>query len=95
MCKLATSPGASYSSATGVYFDVRSNGPTVTLTALSGGGNYCDAAVVIYACEGSGVGRETERGAWRVVGAGTLKDVLPFRRSARRHSGILPRLPRS
>jgi len=75
MCKLATSPGASYSSATGVYFDVRSNGPTVTLTALSGGGNYCDAAVVIYACEGSGVGRETERGAWRVVGAGTLKDA--------------------
>ena len=76
MCKLATSPGASYSSATGVYFDVRSNGPAVTLTALSGGGNYCDAAVVIYACEGSGVGRETERGAWRVVGAGTLKDVV-------------------
>jgi len=81
MCKLATSPGASYSSATGVYFDVRSNGPAVTLTALSGGGNYCDAAVVIYACEGSGVGRETERGAWRVVGAGTLKDVVEL------HSG--------
>ena len=34
MCKLATSPGASYSSAIGVYFDVRSNGPAVTLTAL-------------------------------------------------------------
>jgi len=78
MCKLATSPGASYSSATGVYFDVRSNGPAVTLTALSGGGNYCDAAVVIYACEGSGVGRETERGAWRVVGAGTLRDASAY-----------------
>ena len=76
MCKLATSPGASYSSATGVYFDVRSNGPAVALTALSGGGHCGDAAVVIYACEGSGVGRETERGAWRVVGAGTLKDVV-------------------
>ena len=75
MCKLATSPGASYSSATGVYFDVRSNGPAVALTALSGDGHCCDAAVVIYACEGSGVGRETERGAWRVVGAGTLKDA--------------------
>ena len=78
MCKLATSPGASYSSATGVYFDVRSNGPAVTLTALSGGGNYCDAAVVIYACEGSGVGRETERGAWWVVGAGTLRDASAY-----------------
>ena len=79
MCKLATSPGASYSSAIGVYFDVRSNGPAVALTALSGDGsdnNGHDAAVVIYACEGSGVGRETERGAWRVVGAGTLKDVV-------------------
>ena len=76
MCKLATSPGASYSSAIGVYFDVRSNGPAVALTALSGGGHSGDAAVVIYACEGSGVGRETERGAWRVVGAGTLKDVV-------------------
>ena len=72
---LATSPGASYSSAIGVYFDVRSNGPAVALTALSGGGHCGDAAVVIYACEGSGVGRETERGAWRVVGAGTLKDA--------------------
>ena len=75
MCKLATSPGASYSSAIGVYFDVRSNGPAVALTALSGDGHCCDAAVVIYACEGSGVGWETERGAWRVVGAGTLKDA--------------------
>ena len=75
MCKLATSPGASYSSATGVYFDVRSNGSAVALTALSGGGHCGDAAVVIYACEGSGVGWETERGAWRVVGAGTLKDA--------------------
>ena len=43
MCKLATSPGASYSSATGVYFDVRSNGPAVALTALSGGGHSGDA----------------------------------------------------
>ena len=72
---LATSPGVSYLSAIGVYFDVRSNGPAVALTALSGDGHCCDAAVVIYACEGSGVGRETERGAWRVVGAGTLKDA--------------------
>ena len=78
MCKLATSPGASYSSATGVYFDVRSNGPTVALTALSGGGHSGDAAVVIYACEGSGVGWETERGAWRVVGAGTLRDASAY-----------------
>ena len=78
MCKLATSPGASYSSAIGVYFDVRSNGPAVALTALSGDGHCCDAAVVIYACEGSGVGRETERGAWRVVGAGTLKDASAY-----------------
>ena len=31
----------------GVYFDVRSNGPAVTLTALSGGGGYDDEAVVI------------------------------------------------
>ena len=72
---LATSPGVSYLNAIGVYFDVRSNGPAVALTALSGGGHCGDAAVVIYACEGSGVGRETERGAWRVVGAGTLKDA--------------------
>eukprot|EP01045_Picozoa_sp_COSAG04_P018093 COSAG04_NODE_1648_length_6060_cov_2.273154_1_plen_209_part_10 len=72
---LATSPGVSYLSAIGVYFDVRSNGSAVALTALSGGGHSGDAAVVIYACEGSGVGRETERGAWRVVGAGTLKDA--------------------
>ena len=81
MCKLATSPGASYSSATGVYFDVRSNGPAVALTALSGDGsdnNGHDAAVVIYACEGSGVGRETERGAWRVVGVGTLRDASAY-----------------
>ena len=72
---LATSPGVSYLSAIGVYFDVRSNGPAVALTALSGGGHCGDAAVVIYACEGSGVGWETERGAWWVVGAGTLKDA--------------------
>ena len=72
---LATSPGVSYLNAIGVYFDVRSNGPAVALTALSGGGHCGDAAVVIYACEGSGVGWETERGAWRVVGAGTLKDA--------------------
>ena len=72
---LATSPGVSYLSAIGVYFDVRSNGSAVALTALSGGGHCGDAAVVIYACEGSGVGWETERGAWRVVGAGTLKDA--------------------
>ena len=71
---LATSPCAyPPRTAFGVYFDVRSNGPAVALTALSGGGHCGDAAVVIYACEGSGVGRETERGAWRVVGAGTLK----------------------
>ena len=56
----------------GVYFDVRSDGPAVTLTALTGGG-YGDAAVTIWACEGSGAGKETERGAWRQVGAGTLK----------------------
>ena len=47
-----------YLNAIGVYFDVRSNGPAVALTALSGGGHCCDTAVVIYACEGSGVGRD-------------------------------------
>ena len=31
-----------------------------------------DRRVTIYACEGSGTGRETERGAWREVGTGTL-----------------------
>ena len=41
---LATSPGVSYLNAIGVYFDVRSNGPAVALTALSGGGHCCDAA---------------------------------------------------
>ena len=37
---------------------------------VSGG----DAPVTIWACEGSGAGKETERGAWRQVGAGTLKE---------------------
>ena len=71
---LATSPCAyPPRTAFGVYFDVRSNGPAVTLTALTGGGKLGDAAVTIWACEGSGAGKETERGAWRQVGAGTLK----------------------
>ena len=73
---LATSdsPEASGSSYKGVYFDVRSDGPAVTLTALTGGGQYGDREVTIWACEGSGAGKETERGAWRQVGAGTLKE---------------------
>ena len=37
---------------------------------VSGG----DAPVTIWACEGSGAGKETERGAWRQVGYGTLKN---------------------
>ena len=72
---LATSdsPETSSFSNRGVYFDVRSDGPAVTLTALTGGGFMGDAPVTIWACEGSGAGKETERGAWRQVGAGTLK----------------------
>ena len=73
---LATSdsPETTLFSNLGVYFDVRSDGPAVTLTALTGGGSvHGDAAVTIWACEGSGAGKETERGAWRQVGAGTLK----------------------
>eukprot|EP01045_Picozoa_sp_COSAG04_P003386 COSAG04_NODE_137_length_23739_cov_18.665764_14_plen_593_part_00 len=74
---LATSvspDGGSGYSDPGVYFDVRSDGPAVTLTALTGGANYNgDRQVTIWACEGEGAGKETERGAWRQVGAGTLK----------------------
>ena len=58
----------------GVYFDVRSDGPAVTLAALTGGGLGHYREVTIWACEGSGAGKETERGAWRQVGAGTLKE---------------------
>ena len=80
---LATSlsPEVASCCACGVYFDVRSDGPALRLTALSGGKAYGgwgsgggdDAGVRVYACEGSSAGRETERGAWRQVGAGTLK----------------------
>ena len=80
---LATSdsPEKSSSSNKGVYFDVRSDGPALRLTALSGGKAYGgwgsaggdDAGVRVYACEGSSAGQETERGAWRQVGAGRLK----------------------
>ena len=67
-------PEASQHISRGVYFDVRSDGPAVTLTALTGGGCTRDIVeVTIWACEGSGAGKETERGAWRQVGAGTLK----------------------
>ena len=55
----------------GVYFDVRSEGPALTLTALSGA-DGTPAQVSVWACEGSGAGRETARAAWRQVGAGTL-----------------------
>ena len=71
---LATSrsPEASTASHCGVYFDVRSEGPAVRLTAISGGGHERDRRVTIYVCDGSSSGRETSRGAWREVGAGTL-----------------------
>ena len=69
----SASPEASAVWCYGVYFDVRSDGPAVTLTALTGGAGGGDRQVTIWACEGSGAGKQTERGAWRQVGAGTLK----------------------
>ena len=52
-----------------VYFDVRSEGLALTLTALGGSSSdRFDAVVTVWACEGSGAGRETERAAWRQVG---------------------------
>ena len=78
---LATSntPETTMAGNCGIFFDVRSDGPAVTLTALTGGGRYGDAEVTIWACEGSGAGKETERGAWRQVGAGTLKKAKSTR----------------
>ena len=59
----------------GVFFDVRSEGPPVRITALTGGCYYGDRPVTVYAREeGAGAGKETERGAWREVGAGVWKN---------------------
>jgi hypothetical protein len=69
----------------GVFFDVRSEGPAVRLTALTGaaepgrnaGDPYGDklVPVTVYAgrWEGSGAGREKEEASWRVVGAGVFQ----------------------
>eukprot|EP01045_Picozoa_sp_COSAG04_P019380 COSAG04_NODE_1876_length_5329_cov_70.433078_3_plen_372_part_00 len=63
----------------GVYFDVRSDGPAVTLTALTACRNGSDQPATIYACEGSGAGREKDAGAWRQVGAGVLTSMQSTR----------------
>ena len=44
---IRSSPEASSESWKGVYFDVRSDGPAVTLTALTGGGYFGDRARII------------------------------------------------
>eukprot|EP01045_Picozoa_sp_COSAG04_P004560 COSAG04_NODE_200_length_20490_cov_33.582021_1_plen_3559_part_10 len=74
LAALATSdsPERSGKCQRGVRFDVRSDGPAVRLTALIGGAYGGDRHVTIYSCEGPGTARQTERAAWREVGAGAL-----------------------
>jgi hypothetical protein len=66
------------SGARGVFFDVRSEGPAVRLTALTGAAwrNTGDklVPVTVYAHEGSGAGQEADKAAWRVVGAGVFQN---------------------
>ena len=73
--RASCTPEESRHSHRGVFFDVRSAGPPVRITALAGGGAWgADRRVTVYAREGgAGAGRETERGGWREVGAGVWK----------------------
>ena len=61
----------------GVWFDVQSEGPPLRITAILAacGDLYGGSgAVVLYGSEeGSGVGKERERGAWGQLAAGTLR----------------------
>ena len=69
-------PGAG---SNGVWFDVQSEGPPLRITAILAAcgrfhGTYSSGAVVLYGSEeGSGVGKERERGAWGQLAAGTLQ----------------------
>ena len=56
---LATSdsPEESHSGNHGVFVDVRSDGPAVTLTALTGGGNWRDVEVALLAGQSSAARR--------------------------------------
>ena len=62
-------------SSNGVWFDVQSEGPPLRITAILAACVYDSCAVVVYGSEeGSGVGKERERGAWGQLAAGTLQD---------------------
>lgn len=72
--RASVKPENSRNSHRGVFFDVRSGGAPVRITALTGGAYGGDRPVTVYAREeGSGAGRETKRGSWREVGAGDWK----------------------
>ena len=71
-------PWSGHSSSDGVWFDVQSEGPSLRITAILAacyGAFGSGSEVVVHALEeGSGVGKERERGAWPQVAAGTLQD---------------------
>ena len=65
-------------SSRGVWFDVQSEGPPLRITAIHAACTWSafssGGAVVLYGSEeGSGVGKERERGAWGQLAAGTLQ----------------------
>ena len=63
-------------SSRGVWFDVQSEGPPLRITAiLAACSDFVSGQVVVYGSEeGSGVGKERERGAWGQLAVGTLQD---------------------